>query len=482
VKDVMSIVDLGRVTGFVALGLHLAGIATAGHAIMKTRTSQGAIAWALALIVVPYVALPLYLVFSRDRFVGYVAARRELGQQIERLRTALALTPLDVASLPGANAMAYGVFNQLAQMPFTNGNQARLLIDGQATFDAILSGIEAAKHYVLLQFFIVHDDQIGRELQVRLVAKARQGVRIYFLYDQVGSRALPARYLRKLAAAGIHVRAFRSSRDFQTRFQINFRNHRKVVIVDGQRAYVGGLNVGDEYLGRSRRFGPWRDTFVAITGPAVKEVQLSFVDDYHWSTGDVPDLDWSVEPGQSGGKSVLVLPTGPADPLDTCALFFVHAIESAKRRVWITSPYFVPDAAILSSLQLAVMRGVDVRIMLPSKPDHIFVYLAAFSYLKDTLPYGVKMYRYQDGFLHQKVLLVDDYFSSIGTANLDTRSFRLQFEISLLFADVAFAAEVAKMLEADFARSRPLLIGEFRDRSFPFKVAVEVARLLAPVL
>jgi cardiolipin synthase A/B len=478
----MNTVVLGRVAAFLALGLHLAGIAAAGHAIMKTRTSQGAIAWALALIGLPYVALPLYLVFSRDRFVGYVAAKRELRQQVEKLRTALALAPVNAPSLPGANAMAYGVFNRLAQMPFTTGNEARLLIDGHATFDAIFSGIEAAKSYVLVQFFIVHDDQIGRELRDSLIAKAREGVRIYFLYDRVGSYALPARYLKKLADAGIHVRAFRSSRDFHTRFQINFRNHRKVVIVDGRQAYVGGLNVGDEYLGRSRRFGPWRDTFVAVTGPAVKEVQLSFVDDYHWSGGEVPELDWSVEPGQSGGKSVLVLPTGPADPLDSCALFFVHAIESAKRRVWITSPYFVPDAAILSSLQLAVMRGVDVRIMLPAKADHLFVYLAAFSYLKDTLPYGVKMYRYQKGFLHQKVLLVDDYLASIGTANLDTRSFRLQFEISVLFADVPFAAEVEKMLEADFARCRPLLIGEITDRPFAFKVAVEVARLLAPVL
>jgi cardiolipin synthase len=398
---------------------------------------------------------------------------------MERLRTALALSPLDVATLPGANAIAYGVFTQLAQMPFMTGNQARLLIDGKATFDAILSGIDAAKSYVLVQFFIVHDDQIGRELQAKLIAKAGQGVRIYFLYDWIGCRSLPRRYLKELLAAGIHVCSFRSSRDFQTRFQINFRNHRKVVIVDGRHAYVGGLNVGDEYLGRSRRFGPWRDTFVAVTGPAV---QTSFVDDYHWSTGEVPELDWSVVPSQPGGKAVLAVPMGPADPLDTCALFFVHAIQSAKRRVWITSPYFVPDPAILSALQLAVMRGVDVRIMLPSKPDHLFVYLAAFSYLKDTLPYGVKLYRYQDGFLHQKVLLVDDCLSSIGTPNLDTRSFRLQFEIALLFADVPFAAEVEKMLEADFARCRPLLIGEIADRSFAFKIAVEVARLLAPVL
>jgi len=429
------------------VALHAIGIATAIHAIMKTRTSQGAIAWALALIMVPYVALPLYWVFGRDRFVGYVAAKRREGQKIESFRAALARAALDARSLPGADEMDYGVFSKLAQMPFTTGNTARLLIDGKETFDAIFAGIEAATRYVLIQFFIVHDDQIGRELQARLIAKAQKGIRIYFLYDQIGSHALPKHYLRKLRAAGIHVRPFLSSRDFHTRFQINFRNHRKAVVVDGREAYVGGLNVGDEYLGRSRRFGPWRDTFVAVTGPAAKGVQLSLVDDWHWATGEVPELDWSVEVTHPGGKAVLVLPTGPADPLDTCALFFVHAIDSAKRRIWITSPYFVPDLAILSALQLAVMRGVDVRIILPSLADHRVAYLAAFSYLKDTLPYGVKLYRYQGGFLHQKVLLVDDHLSSVATMNLDTRSFRLQFEIALLFADEPFAAAVEEMLQ-----------------------------------
>ena len=176
------------------------------------------------------------------------------------------------------------------------------------------------------------------------------------------------------------------------------------------------------------------------------------------------------------------MPSGPVDRVDTCTLFFVHAIQSAKRRLWITSPYFVPDEAILSALQLAVLRGVYVRIMLPSKPDHWLAWLASFSYLKDTLTWGVKMYRYQGGFLHQKVLLVDDELASVGTANLDMRSLRLNFEITLLFADAAFAAEIARMLEADFSRCRPLLMAEIVGRSAPFKLAVQFARLLSPVL
>jgi cardiolipin synthase len=474
--------NLIQVFSTLAPFLHGLGIITAVHAVMKTRTSQGAIAWAFALITVPSLALPLYWVFGRDRFMGYVNARREEGERITNLRESLALASLDVALLPQGDAAVYGVFDRLANMPFAAGNTARLLVDGEAVFAAIFEGIDRAKEYVLAQFFIVHDDQIGREFQARLIAKARQGVRVHLLYDEIGSHALPRRYLRKLREAGVEARPFLTSRNLRNRFQINFRNHRKIVIVDGRDAFVGGLNVGDEYLGRSARFGAWRDTHVAISGPAVKAVQLSFVDDWNWSTGEVPQLDWRLEPENRDGKAVLVMPSGPVDRLDTCTLFFVHAIQSARRRLWITTPYFVPDAAILSALQVAVLRGVDVRIMLPSKPDHLLAWLASFSYLKDTLPWGVKMYRYQDGFLHQKVLLIDDSLASVGTANLDMRSLRLNFEITLLFADTGFAAAVEKMLEADFARCRPLVMAEFEGRSAPFKLAVQLARLLAPVL
>ncbi len=473
---------LPRVWTILVPAIHLLGAMTAIHAVMKTRTSQGAIAWALALITLPYVTLPLYWVFGRDRFLGYIEARREEGQHIEHLRAALAQASEGRDSLPSSAPPAYGVFNRLAEMPFMTGHKARLLIDGKATFDAIFAGIEAATRYVLVQFFIVHDDEIGRELKQKLINKARQGVKVYFLYDEIGSRGLSRRYLRDLRREGIQARPFRTSRGLSFRFQINFRNHRKIVVVDGQHAFVGGLNVGDEYLGRSRRFGPWRDTFTSVTGSAAKAVQIAFVDDWHWSTGTVPELDWSLVPAAADGKEVLVLPTGPADEVDSCTLFFTHAIQVAKRRIWITSPYFVPNPEILVNLHLAVLRGVDVRIILPSKPDHLIVWLAAFSYLKDTLPFGVKMYRYQEGFLHEKVFLVDDDLAAVGTANLDTRSFRLQFEITLLFADAPFAAELEKMLEADLARSRPLLMSEITDRSFAFKVVVQIARLFAPVL
>ena len=478
----MRAIVLLPVLKVVLIAVHAMGVVTAIHAIMRTRSSQGAIAWTLGLLTLPYFSLPLYWVFGGHRFYGYLAARELEGEKIAHLRAMMDKAPQDLRSLPPGGAAVYAVFARLAHMPFLPGNTARLLVDGDATFAAIFSGIDAAKDYVLVQFFIFRDDRIGGALKDKLIAKARAGVRVFVLYDGIGSRELPGRYLRELREAGVETRAFRNDRELRARYQINFRNHRKIVIVDGRHAWVGGLNVGDEYLGRDPRFGRWRDTHVVVSGPAVKAVQLCFIGDWHWSTGRVPELDWSFPPGAIGGTALLVLPTGPSDGLDTCTLFFVHAIQSANRRIWITSPYFVPDSAILAALQLAVLRGVDVRILLPERPDHRMAWLASFSYLRDMLPWGVKMYRYQDGFLHQKVMLVDDSLASVGTANLDTRSLRLNFEITLLFADTRFAAEVGSMLEDDFARSRALLIGEIADRSFPFRFAVRVARLLAPVL
>jgi cardiolipin synthase len=211
--------------------------------------------------------------------------------------------------------------------------------------------------------------------------------------------------------------------------------------------------VGDEYMGKSK-FGFWRDTHVRVEGPAAMHAQLSFSEDWFWSSGKVPDLKWDMNSTLTDGKAVLVLPTGPADGLDSCSLFFQEAIHAAKKRIWITSPYFVPDQAVISALQLAAMRGVDVRIILPNQADHFLVYWASFSYLKDTLPFNIKLYRYQKGFIHQKALLVDDGLSSIGTANFDNRSFKLNFEITMVFADTEFSKTVETMLLEDFSHCK----------------------------
>lgn len=278
------------------------------------------------------------------------------------------------------------------------------------------------------------------------------------------------------------MQPFNTRRGWWNRFQINFRNHRKIVISDGRVAYVGGLNVGDEYMGQSKRFGHWRDTHVELRGPAVAAVEFSFLQDWHWATGALLSLpDVPITPDPAASIPAIVIPSGPADALETATLTLLTLINAAKSRLWISSPYFVPDETLYDALQLAALRGVDVRIMLPAVPDHLLVYLSAFSYLDSGERVGVKFFRYTSGFLHQKVWLVDDDLAAVGTANLDNRSMKLNFEITLLFADKAFVAAIAQMLEKDFAASRPAPADELKKRSLLFRFGVRLARLTSPV-
>ncbi len=468
--------------GLVAVLVFVLGIVSALDAIMKARTSQGAIAWAVILVTLPYLALPLYWFFGQRRFHGYVRARKSGDREVHHLAENLArYVPNLNGTLPNDRAAIQAV-EKLANCPFTGHNEAALLIDGKATFEAIFDGIEGAQDYILVQFYIVRADNIGLALQERLIRKAKAGVRVYFLYDKIGSRRLSGSYLTALRDAGVEVSSFKATKSRRSRSQINFRNHRKIVVVDGRAAFVGGHNVGDENLGGHPRFGPWRDTHVRIEGPAVQGVQLSFLEDWYWATHTVPHLHFVPKPAPDGDKKVLVLPSGPADDFETYNLFVVQAILAATQRLWIVSPYFVPDTDVMAALKLAGLRGLDVRIMLPNKSDNLLVDLATYSYFRPLNRAGIKIYRFREGFLHQKVILIDDDVATVGTANMDNRSFRLNFEITIIVLDRLFAREVEGMLEADFSRSEQFDMAELDRRPFHFKLAIQTARLLAPVL
>ncbi|MFW5486945.1 MAG: cardiolipin synthase [Desulfovibrio sp.] len=462
--------------------LHLLGIMSGLYALFTARSSQGAIAWIMSMVTFPYLAVPLYWIFGRNRFQGYVRARREGDKEIETISRELKpyRSNFDV-SLDGPQAR-FQMLEKLAKTPIVEGNHAQLLINGDATFEAIFKAMDQARDYILVQFFIIHDDRIGRDLKEKLLAKAAQGVRIFLLYDEIGSHKLPTEYVDELLHAGVDARAFHTTKGWRNQFQINFRNHRKIVVVDGKVAFVGGLNVGDEYMGRDPKFGKWRDTHCRFEGPCVTLVQLSFMEDWYWSAHTMPKLDWTIRPSEKANMPFLTLPTGPADELESCNLFFTHAIHRSRKRIWIVSPYFVPGDEVIAALQLAALRGVDVRVMLPLKPDHKVVYMASFSYLPELESLGVKFYRYQPGFLHQKIILVDDAMASVGTANCDNRSFRLNFEISMVGFDPVFVRSVEEMLEQDFAQCVRCTAEEYTGRWIGFKAAVRVARLFAPIL
>lgn len=475
-----SFEELTHIGLFLAI-LELTGVIVAVHAILNARTSQGAIAWALSLIMAPYLALPLYAFFGRRKLKGYVQSCRRAVLSLQQTRQQLETVWLPFQkTLADRNTLGQSM-EKLSGMVFTGGNTVDLLVNGKATFDAIFSAIDQAREYVLIEFFIVQDDELGRELQQRLLDRQRAGVQIYFLYDSIGSYALPQNYRQELIAAGVMLHAFGSPNRFKNRYQLNFRNHRKIVVVDGKVGFAGGHNVGNEYLGTSKRFGFWRDTHMKVTGPAVPGSQAAFLESWFLVTGEIPELNWETAATTADTK-VLIVPSGPADELETCSLFFVQMLNVAKQRVWITSPYFVPNEAVLEALILAAIRDVDVRVMIPENPDKRTVWYAAFAYMKEAQTAGVKFYRYRKGFLHQKVMLVDDDLSVVGTANLDNRSFRLNFELSALISDRPFAAQIAQMLSDDFSECHLVTREETTTQSLPARIAIAGARLLAPIL
>ncbi|MBE3640040.1 cardiolipin synthase [Mangrovicoccus algicola] len=457
--------------------IHLVAAACAWRAVRKSRTPEGSVGWAVFLLAAPLWGVPLYLIFGHHKYRRYTLTRRASAEVIAGLRErAEAMRP---ATPPDPDPR---LFERLAGLPALQGNALVPLIDGEAGFAAMFAAIDAARSYLLVQFYIIHDDRTGRALRDRLVAAAARGVSVRLLADPVGSYRLPQSYLADLRAAGIEVAERPESWRPRSRFRINFRNHRKTLIADGQVAFIGGLNVGDEYLGRSARFGHWRDTHLEIRGPVVGQAQLMFAEDWLWVSGELilDQLDWEIAP-QARDMTALLLPSGPADELETGALFFFSAIAAARRRIWIASPYCVPDSDLMSALKHAALRGVEVCILVPDACDHRLPWLAAFACFDTLRGAGVEIWRYREGFMHQKVVLVDDRLAAIGTANFDNRSFRLNFEAMVLGFDPRFAAEVAAMLEADFARAfrleQPL-----SAQPWHLRLGAPVARLLAPIL
>ena len=466
------------------LVIYVLGVAHAFDAVMRARTSQGAIAWVLSLVLIPYLAVPLYWIFGRSKFDEYVEMLREVQQSyhgaLERIRSEF--RPFSVRISKEA-LISQPLLERLVLLPFSRGNEVKVLKDGTTAFPEILKAISSAKSYVLLQSYILRDDTLGEELLEVLTNKASAGVRVYILLDSIGSFELSDSYEERLRAAGIKLEYFRAGkRGFLSRFQINFRNHRKTVIVDGAVGFLGGLNWGEEYLGQSREFGSWRDTHLRISGPALIPQQIAFNSDWLWASGEnLAELTLNQATHQNDTQ-ILIIPSGPSDLHETASLIFQHLISSAQDRIWIATPYFVPDMAVMTAIKTAILRGVEVRILIPHRRDHTLVYLANFGCTLEAALSGARIFRYERGFMHQKVMLVDDQISVVGSANFDNRSFRLNFELGALIVDRAIAAEIEEMLRNDFTCAHEFDVTTYQQRSFAFRATVQMARLFSPIL
>ena len=467
--------DLTLVAAVLAV-VEIIGLLLAVDAVMRPRSSQAAIAWSIALVTLPIITIPLYVIFGRTHFLGYAEALREkeglVGKRLADWFSRMAATAAEPhEGLEAVEDLVRGI----TRIPFTRGNRVELLVDGEATYGAMLDAIAAAESYILVQFYIVQDGTVARRMSETLIEKAQSGIRVHFLYDEIGCWKLPASYLNAMRDASIEVSGFKTTRGRRNRFQINFRNHRKLLVVDGRIGFIGGHNLADEYL-------TYRDTHLRIEGPAAQHIQFSFLKDWYWATRQIPDISKAIQPATADNVKVAIVNTGPADAMANCSALFATIIYAAQRRLWITSPYFVPDDVMVRAFQAAALRGVDVRILLPGKADHRFVELASFTYYSEMMDCGIQLFRYQDRFLHQKVVLVDDRLAGVGTVNLDNRALYLNFEATALVADDRFAKRVEAMLEADLEHCESVNRAHFDDKPLHFRIAARIARLASPLL
>lgn len=466
--------------GIYAILLYLLGVIFACVALWRSRTYQGAAAWVVALIGFPLLAVPAFIFFGRNKFYGYVKARKELDhgaarelKESDKINEEKGIVNVKFKSLEELSKEA-------KQPGFTRNNNIRLLVNAKTTYDEILTEIEKAKKYILFQYYIFQEDNTGRQFKEALIKKAKEGVKVYFLYDGVATK-LTSTFINECKAVGIDIRSFASATRRGSHFQVNFRNHRKLVVIDSHVALLGGINIGNDSLGLNKKIGYWRDTHIRIEGPSALSAQLSFAKDWYWATSKMPNLDWNPQRSPTD-SNVIVFHTGPADEFEVCLMAHLSLINAAEKRIWISNPYFVPSEGIMNGLAVAALRGVEVCIILPKKSDIMIVNLASKPHIEKLIQAGVHFFYYEKGFLHQKVMLIDNDFGTVGSANLDSRSLFLNFELLAGSDDKKFVQDLEEMFKMDFKDSKKIELKDLTSASFPKKLISRAANLVGPMI
>lgn len=453
------------------------------HVLLRKRNPVSALAWIWAILLFPVLGAVFYLGIGCNR-----VSRRYLRRKAQaRLSAARAEgTAAGMAPPSGISGQAIRRFQMLAKMTgkkTTYGNRVEFLSDASAFYPALLQAIEGARHHIHLEFYIWNDDGAGRKFLDALVRAARRGVRVRLLVDEIGSIDVKTSFFKPLIDAGGKFSWFLSLHFLRNRFFINLRNHRKVVIIDGRIGYVGGMNIGDEYLGLVPRYGYWHDSHFRLDGPCVTQLQEVFADDWYFSTDEkVSDSMYYPEVSAAGNQVVQVVDDGPDTEMDPLHLCCLDLLAQAERRVWIETPYFIPYPDLIAHLQMAALKGLDVRLILSGRLDHPYLLHISRSYYQDLLKSGVKIFEYQKGIVHSKLMIADDAWSFVGSANMDIRSFRLNFELNLVTHDGELSRRIESQLEADLLESTEVRWREFRDRPWSQRMKESVLRLLAPAV
>ncbi|NLT95031.1 MAG: cardiolipin synthase [Clostridia bacterium] len=368
--------------------------------------------------------------------------------------------------------------------PYTINNKTQVLNNGEKTFQSFFEAIEKATHHIHLEFYIVKDDHIGTKMQELLIKKARQGVKVRLIYDGYGSLKLGKDFIKKLKENGVQTASFSPLLFPFAGKRIDYRNHRKILIVDGKIGFVGGINIGDEYLGKTPDFTEWRDTHLRIEGDGVKILQHIFLQDWCFTTREKIDEDcyYPVFQEKVGEELLQIAAGGPDWPWEPIMHAYFSMIATAEKSVYLTTPYFVPNESINMAIKNAALSGLDVRIILPGKPDSRFVLWASMSYVGELLAAGVKVYQYQTGFIHAKTLVVDGQVSSVGSANMDIRSFKLNFEVNAFIYNKKVSAELERDFFNDLKNCKEITLAGYEKRPFYIKFMESLARLFSPLL
>ncbi|MCH5461406.1 cardiolipin synthase [Lactobacillus sp. LC28-10] len=448
-------------------------------------------AWLLVLNLLPIIGFLIYAFFGRKlthKQLGKVKRQpnAELTNALSKQQAAIPPYSADDTHQESSVKNMIHLFQNVDHAFVTLNNATEIFIEGNVLFKNIQQEILNAQHVVYVEFYTFYNDQLGREMLSTLIAKAQEGVTVRVLYDSWGSMGTKREFFEPLREAGGFAEPFLGIHSNWRDFRLNFRDHRKIVAIDGWTGYIGGFNIGDQYVGRSKKFGHWRDTHMKVVGDAALALQEQFIRDWN-ATVPENELERTMqhfpkEVDEVGKTMMQIVVSGPDSDVEKIKLGYLRMINSARKRLYIQTPYLIPDDSVLNALRSVILSGVDVRIMVPHMPDHPFVYRATQYYARLLAEDGAKIYFYQNGFLHAKVVMIDDAITSIGSANLDFRSFKLNFEANAFVYDFDVAKKQRAIFEGDIKESELVTAEDFHNMSLWLRFKQAGSRLLSPIL
>ncbi|ADG81775.1 cardiolipin synthase [Thermincola potens] len=461
---------------------------------MERRNPYKTIAWLAVINVFPILGFIFYFMFGQNRHkrklirTKYINEMNHLREIVRRQIECINSNREAAVEALGSKKQLIRLLLNNAHAPFTRRNRAQVLSDGQEAFAAMFAEMEKAQDHIHLEYYIIRDDNIGNQLKDLLISKAKSGVKVRVIYDAVGSWKLSKKYISDLRDSGVQIEPFLPVALPFINNKLNYRNHRKITVIDGKVGFLGGLNIGDEYLGCHPKLGKWRDTHLKLEGTAVHFLQVIFLLDWEFVSGErLSNPTYFPEEPCPGidppkGKVIQIAASGPDSDWEAIRQSYFAMINAAEHSIKITTPYLIPDEGILLALKTAALSGVNIKIILPGKPDHKIVQWASQSYFEELMEAGIEIYLYQPGFIHAKIISVDGEVASLGSANLDMRSFQINFEVNAMLYNKSLVEKIDADFEADLAKSLKLQMSDVADKPLPARIRQSAARLLSPLL